>query len=123
MRAIICYDFSDDRARSRFVKVLSKYGFRIQYSVFEFKLDPETWQKLVAELQKKKFLNGNHNIVIIPITDSVHKKMIYLGNMFLSFDYETLIYSAFGIDGIGEKERKQKIELDKIKQLGKDEKE
>jgi len=117
MRAIICYDFSDDKARSRFVKILSKYGFRIQYSVFEFKLDKETWKKLVTELQKKKFLTGNHNIVIIPITDSVHNKMIYLGDMFLSFDYDTLIYSAFGIDGIGKKEKNKQVDIDKIKNI------
>ena len=114
MRAIICYDFSDNKARSRFAKILSKYGFRIQYSVFEFKLDRETWAKLVQELQKKKFLEGNYNIVIIPITDGVHNKIVYLGNMFLSFDYDTLIYSAFGIDGIGKKDKNKKPAIDKI---------
>jgi CRISPR-associated endonuclease Cas2 len=103
MRAIICYDFSNNSARARFSKVLSKYGFRIQYSVFEFNLDKDTWKKLVEELKKKKFLDGNHNIVIIPITDAVHKKMTYLGNMFLAFDHDTLIYSALGIKGIGKK--------------------
>ena len=117
MRAIICYDFSDDKARSRFVKILSKYGFRIQYSVFEFKLDKDTWKKLVRELQKKKFLTGNHNIVIIPITDAVYEKVIYLGNMFLSFDYDTLIYSAFGIEGIGKKGGRGNIDIDKIENI------
>jgi CRISPR-associated protein Cas2 len=108
MRGIICYDFSDDRARSRFVKILQKYGTRMQYSVFEFKLDKETWSKLIQQLHEKKFLNGNYNIIIIPITESVHNKIVYLGNMFLSFDYDTLIYSGFGIDGIGEKHSKSK---------------
>jgi len=108
MRAIICYDFSDDRARARFNKILSKYGFRIQYSVYEFHLDIKTWEKLIVELQKKKFLTGNYNIVIIPITDSVHKKIVYLGNMFLSFDHDTLLYSAFGIDGIGKDKQRRK---------------
>jgi CRISPR-associated protein Cas2 len=106
MRGIICYDFSDDKARTRLVKILSKYGTRVQYSVFEFKLDKKTWAKLIHTLHDKKFLNGNHNIIIIPITDSVYRKIAYLGNVFMAFDYDTMIYSAFGIEGIGEKENK-----------------
>jgi len=113
MRAIICYDFSSDRARARFVKVLSKYGFRIQYSVFEFNLDQETWEKLLKELQKKKFLEGNHNIVIIPITEAVHKKIVYLGNLFLAFNHSTLIYSSLGIDTTDQK-RETALPVDKI---------
>ena len=103
MRGIICYDFSDDRARSRLVKILQKYGTRVQYSVFEFRLDKSTWSKLIEALHEKRFLDGNHNIIIIPITDADHDKIIYLGNFFMAFDYDTMIYSAFGITGIGEK--------------------
>lgn len=113
MRAIICYDFSDNKSRSRFCKVLSKYGFRIQYSVFEFHLDRDTWKKFVVELQKKKFLNGNHNIVIIPITDSSHNKIIKMGDLFMAFDYSSIVYSALGIKGI-EKPISGSIDLDKI---------
>lgn len=114
MRAIICYDFSDDRARSRFSKILSKYGFRIQYSVFEFKLDRQTWKKFVEELQQKKFLDGNHNIVIIPITDAIHNKILKLGSLFMAFDYSTLVYSGLGISGVGDKKRDVTMDLDKI---------
>lgn len=108
MRGIICYDFSEDKARTRLVKILQKYGTRIQYSVFEFNLDVETWTKLVSNLHDKKFLTGNHNIIIIPISKSVHDKIIYLGNVFMAFDYDTMIYSGFGVKGIGEKETKTK---------------
>jgi CRISPR-associated protein Cas2 len=106
MRGIICYDFSDDKARTRLVKILSKYGTRVQYSVFEFKLDKKTWAKMIHTLNDKKFLNGNHNIIIIPITDSVYNKIAYLGSVFMAFDYDTIIYSAFGTEGIGEKSNK-----------------
>jgi CRISPR-associated endonuclease Cas2 len=117
MRAIVCYDFSDDKARARFCKIVQKYGFRVQYSVFEFKLDRQTWQKFVLELQEKKFLNGNHNIIIIPITEGVHKKIVKLGNVFMAFDYDTLIFSGSGILGIGEKNqepKKPRIDIDKL---------
>jgi len=33
--AIIAYDISDDKIRTRFSKFLSKYGTRIQFSVYE----------------------------------------------------------------------------------------
>lgn len=108
MRGIICYDFTDDRARSRFVKILQKYGTRVQYSVFEFNLNRETWIKLIQLLNEKKFLTGNHNIIIIPITPKVHDKIVYLGNAFLTFDYDTVLYSAMGIQGIGKKHDKMK---------------
>jgi CRISPR-associated protein Cas2 len=117
MRAIICYDFSSDKARSRFVKILSKYGFRIQYSVFEFHLDRDTWKKFVLELQKKKFLTGNHNIVIIPITDGVHKKILKLGDFFMAFDHTTLLFSAFGIQGLSQNDEKQTQIVDKLNKL------
>lgn len=106
MRGIICYDFSEDKPRTRLVKILQKYGTRVQYSVFEFNLDRETWAKLVKQLHDKKFLTGNHNIIIIPISKSIHDKIIYLGNMFMAFDYDTMIYSGFGVTGIGQKESK-----------------
>ena len=117
MRGIICYDFSDDRARSRLVKILQKYGRRVQYSVFEFRLDKSTWQKLIETLHEKKFLDGNHNIIIIPITEADHDKIIYLGNFFMAFDYDTMIYSAFGITGIGEKGSKLRTVRKKNKSL------
>ena len=32
---LISYDISNDKVRTKFAKYLSKYGFRLQYSVFE----------------------------------------------------------------------------------------
>lgn len=32
---VVCFDISDDRIRSRVVKVLKGYGYRVQKSVFE----------------------------------------------------------------------------------------
>lgn len=75
----------------------------MQYSVFEFRLDKSTWLKMIQKLHEKKFLTGNHNIIIIPLTDSVYEKTIYLGNMFLAFDYDVLICGSDGVTGIGEK--------------------
>lgn len=32
---IVSYDIADDKVRTRFSKFLQKFGFRLQYSVFE----------------------------------------------------------------------------------------
>ncbi len=34
---LVAYDISDDRLRTRFSKYLSKFGHRLQYSLFEIK--------------------------------------------------------------------------------------
>jgi len=34
---LVSYDISNDKLRTRFAKYLSKYGNRLQYSVFEIK--------------------------------------------------------------------------------------
>jgi CRISPR-associated endonuclease Cas2 len=115
MRGIICYDFSNDKQRTRLVKILQKYGSRIQYSVFEFRLDKRTWSNFVDDLSKAKFLDGTHNILIIPITDRDHKKIINLGNVFIPFDYETVIYSAFGIQGIAVRDESERKNTNNLK--------
>lgn len=38
---IACYDIRSDRIRTKVAKVLSRYGQRLQRSVFEVWLDPE----------------------------------------------------------------------------------
>ena len=114
MRGVICYDFSDDKARSKLVKILSKYGTRIQYSVFQFRLDKDTWKKLISKLVEQEFTTGIHNIIIIPITDSDHSKIINLGQVFIPFSYETAMYSAFGIQCYGPRNELKKKSKNKI---------
>ena len=48
---IISYDISDDKLRAKFSKYLSKFGGRLQYSVFECPLDDMRLAKLKSELQ------------------------------------------------------------------------
>jgi CRISPR-associated protein Cas2 len=113
MRGIICYDLSDNKLRTRLVKILSKYGSRIQYSVFQFHLDKVTWKKLISILEEKEFINGIHNIIIIPVSEADHAKIVNLGQVFIPFDYETVIYSAFGIDGISNRDYQGKAKKKK----------
>ena len=54
---VISYDISDDRTRSKVANLLADYGRRVQYSVFECRLDAKRLEKLVEKL--KPFAEGN----------------------------------------------------------------
>jgi CRISPR-associated protein Cas2 len=46
---IVAYDISDDKTRTKFSKYLSKFGGRLQYSIFEIKNSP----RLLAQVKIK----------------------------------------------------------------------
>jgi CRISPR-associated protein Cas2 len=47
----ISYDIRDDRRRLRVAKLLTNFGERVQYSVFEANLEPGEWERLRAGLE------------------------------------------------------------------------
>lgn len=51
-RMIICYDIPDDKRRTKVMKTLAGYGYRVQYSVFECALRPADLTELRARLTK-----------------------------------------------------------------------
>lgn len=55
---IISYDISDDKLRTSFSKYLSRFGHRIQYSVFEIDNSEKMLNNIIAEIKnhfEKKF--------------------------------------------------------------------
>ena len=46
-RVLIIYDIVDDKRRNKFVKFLSSFGFRVQKSAFEGKLDRLLYKRLL----------------------------------------------------------------------------
>ena len=50
---IISYDISNDKKRTRFAKYLSKFGHRIQYSVFEIDNSSRILKNIVADIENK----------------------------------------------------------------------
>ncbi len=52
IRVIIIYDIKDDKRRRAYVKILSSYGYRIQYSAFEAYLSHKKYEKLKFVLKK-----------------------------------------------------------------------
>ncbi|GAA4387241.1 CRISPR-associated endonuclease Cas2 [Tsukamurella soli] len=51
-RTLIAYDVTDDRRRARLATALSKYGDRVQYSVFVVDAIPGQLIRLRAELRR-----------------------------------------------------------------------
>ncbi|MGB9861547.1 MAG: CRISPR-associated endonuclease Cas2 [Candidatus Bipolaricaulaceae bacterium] len=49
---VVAYDISDDRRRERVAKILEGYGERVQYSVFECRLDRMQYLRLRHKLEE-----------------------------------------------------------------------
>ena len=63
---LVSYDISDDKLRNKFAKFLKKFGYRLQYSVFQVTNSQRVLENIVAEIDNKfsrKF--GNTDSVII----------------------------------------------------------
>jgi CRISPR-associated protein Cas2 len=56
MKLLVAYDIADDKLRTRFSKFLSKFGRRIQYSLFELR-NSERILNLVSLEIKAKYAN------------------------------------------------------------------
>ena len=75
---VISYDISDDRTRRRVANVLADYGKRVQYSVFECRVDAKTLDRIIALL--KPFAEGNDSIRLYQLCDACVKKVVLLGS-------------------------------------------
>lgn len=71
---VVVYDISDDRERIKVDKVLKNYGFRIQKSVFECKLNEFLKKKLISELQTLNIKTGFIKIYLL--TDILDAKTL-----------------------------------------------
>ena len=88
-RIIIAYDITDNKTRRLLVKILDKYGVRLQMSIFEFLITKQQFEKLKSEITNfyfkaqsaKKHKNSKTlKIFIVPICGSCFesKKMFGL---------------------------------------------
>ena len=63
---IVSYDITDNKTRSQFSKFLSKFGYRLQYSVFKIKNSNRVLDNIVEEIKgvfAKKFIETDSVIV------------------------------------------------------------
>lgn len=63
---IISYDISDDKLRAKFSKYLSKFGGRLQYSVFEIRNSERILHNIKLDIKnkfEKRFSQGDSVII------------------------------------------------------------
>ena len=73
---VVAYDVSDDKRRNRIVKLLLKYGSRINFSVFECILTDSQLVQLKEDIQSK--MNQKEDIVVYyPICVKCYTKVYY----------------------------------------------
>lgn len=69
---VVSYDISDDNLRTRFSKYLSKFGHRLQYSVFEIDNSQRIIDNIVSDLKNKfeKRFTQSDSVIIFKLSSS-----------------------------------------------------
>jgi CRISPR-associated protein Cas2 len=73
---VVAYDIADDRRRSHVVKILEKYGVRVNYSVFEC-LFTDTQLLKVRQTIQGKINEKEDSIVYYTICVNCFTKIVY----------------------------------------------
>ncbi len=75
---LISYDISNDKVRTRFSKFLSKFGFRLQYSVFEITNSETVLNNIENEIQNvyMKTFTEEDSVIIFDLSATC-KKICY----------------------------------------------
>ena len=76
---VIAYDIADDKRRSRLFKLLSSFGARYQYSVFECYLTPSKLLRL--EHEARRILNSRTDkLCIITLCQRCLERRVFVGH-------------------------------------------
>ena len=69
------YDISNDKVRTKFAKYLSKFGFRLQYSVFEITNSDTVLKNIEAEIKNTymKTFTEEDSIIIFNLSETCKK--------------------------------------------------
>lgn len=72
---IVSYDIADDKTRTRFSKFLQKFGFRLQYSVFEIHNSERVLKNIQNEIKNvyEKTFTEEDSIVIFKLSQTCEK--------------------------------------------------
>ena len=73
---VIAYDIADDKRRSRIVKILEKFGVRVNFSVFECMFTEGQYLK-VQQTLKEKIKEKEDKIVYYSICVNCFTKIVY----------------------------------------------
>ncbi len=50
---LVAYDISNNKLRTRFAKTLGKYGYRLQYSIFEIRNSDRVLKNVCVEIESE----------------------------------------------------------------------
>ena len=64
---LVIYDIVSDKRRTKFVKFVEKYGFRVQKSAFEMILDSSKYNQLIAEIPRHITDEDNVRVYRLPV--------------------------------------------------------
>jgi CRISPR-associated protein Cas2 len=78
MYILITYDISNDKRRNKIDKLLSSYGMRVNYSVFELDIKPHKLSEI--EFTLSKLMHKDDSVRLYRFTKSTIQDSIELGN-------------------------------------------
>lgn len=69
---VVSYDISNDKLRTKFAKYLSRFGHRLQYSVFEIDNSEKIVNNIVNDLKNKyeKSFSQEDSVIIFKLLSS-----------------------------------------------------
>ena len=69
---VVGYDISNDKLRTKFAKYLSRFGHRLQYSVFEIDNSEKIVNNIVNDLKNKyeKSFSQEDSVIIFKLSSS-----------------------------------------------------
>lgn len=67
---IVAYDITNDKLRTQFATFLSKFGYRLQYSIFQIKNSQRILEHVVIEIEGKyeKQFSENDSVMIFNLS-------------------------------------------------------
>ncbi len=91
MHLLIPYDITDDKRRRVVDKILSHYGTRVNYSVFEVELTKAKFYKLIKALEENTDKKHDHVRIYVLGKESLKKSFI-LHREKKVFEHEVLYF-------------------------------
>ena len=72
LMVFISYDISDDKLRTKFSKYLSRFGHRLQYSVFEIDNSTRLLNNIITDLKNKyeRAFSQSDSVIIFKMSSS-----------------------------------------------------
>lgn len=69
---VVSYDISDDKLRTKFSKYLSRFGHRLQYSVFEIDNSKRIVDNIVTDIKNRfeKCFTQQDSVIIFKLSSS-----------------------------------------------------